>query len=212
MKNFKKACFSAAALAVMATGTTLAGISPAQALIVSGKPLYNPTNTLPTTLSVDGEFNNGDLAGGFTNVSGLLVNSVEIKAGSALGAPFNANYGATSAFLSNFQYNGVAAVLNLLPGQKVIQTNTFSGADFLTSTVDFAVVGEIRALLGGALLGNAIGGLSANTTFVGGVLNSSNFSLDIKATPVPTPALLPGLLALGAGVLRKRKSQEVVEA
>jgi hypothetical protein len=33
-----------------------------------------------------------------------------------------------------------------------------------------------------------------------------NFTFNELATPVPTPALLPGLIGLGLGVLRKRKS------
>ncbi|MGI0484463.1 XDD4 family exosortase-dependent surface protein [Pantanalinema rosaneae CENA516] len=39
-------------------------------------------------------------------------------------------------------------------------------------------------------------------------LNEPNF----PGTSVPTPALLPGLLALGAGVLRKRKAEQAAEA
>ncbi|PSB20131.1 PTPA-CTERM sorting domain-containing protein [Phormidesmis priestleyi ULC007] len=38
------------------------------------------------------------------------------------------------------------------------------------------------------------------------------FSGSSPATPVPTPALLPGLVSLGLGVLRKRKAQAVLEA
>ena len=40
------------------------------------------------------------------------------------------------------------------------------------------------------------------------------FLSTVTVTPVPTPALLPGLIALGAGVLRKRKAEaaEAVEA
>jgi len=40
------------------------------------------------------------------------------------------------------------------------------------------------------------------------------FLSTVTVTPVPTPALLPGLIALGAGILRKRKAEaaEAVEA
>ncbi|PSB21595.1 hypothetical protein C7B65_03150 [Phormidesmis priestleyi ULC007] len=34
------------------------------------------------------------------------------------------------------------------------------------------------------------------------------FSNSSSATPVPTPALLPGLVSLGLGVLRKRKANQ----
>lgn len=39
-----------------------------------------------------------------------------------------------------------------------------------------------------------------------------NVSVASAATAVPTPALLPGLIALGVGVLRKRKAESVEDA
>lgn len=180
--------------------------SPAQALIVGGNPNYSPLDSLPTTLTVAGEFNNGDLTGGFTSVSNILVNSVNIKAGS-LTPGFNASYDATPNFLSNFTYGGVDAVLNLLAGDRVFHT-FFTVSPFTsTSTVDFELIGEIRSAVNGQLLGTAVGGFSAGKSFRGGSPVSSNFSLDISATPIPTPALLPGLIGLGVSVLRKRKKE-----
>jgi hypothetical protein len=212
MMNFKmiglKTVLTAA---IVATGVVAA--ASAEALVIAGKANYSATNTLPTTLSVDNEFNNGDLTGGFTDVSGLLVNSVEINAGSPISG-FNANYGATSAFLSNFKYkDGTGeedAVLNLLAGNQIIHTIVNPvGPSLLTSTADFNFTGEIRSL-SGKLLGTAIGGFSANRNVnAAGRIVTSNFSLDLDATPVPTPALLPGLLGLGAAALRKRKGEEV---
>src|SRR5579883_1798799 len=196
--NFKHMAAGLASATVLAVGS-LAGVSPAQALIVGGSPDYSPLTSLPTTLTVIGEFNNGDLTGGFTNVSGLLVNSIGIKAGSS-SPGFNAHYDATTAFLSNFKYLGVDAVLNIFSGDRVLHTIDASLPATFTSTIDFDFTGEIRALIGGTLLGKANGGFSAGKTFFDNVQRSSNFSLDIQATPVPTPALLPGLLALGAGV------------
>ena len=38
---------------------------------------------------------------------------------------------------------------------------------------------------------------------------SQGASFSTTVTAVPTPALLPGLIALGAGVLRKRKAEAV---
>lgn len=58
---------------------------------------------------------------------------------------------------------------------------------------------------------NTIDGVGQFTTqsgFTG--KNGATISLDVT-TAVPTPALLPGLLALGAGVLRKRKSEVAEE-
>lgn len=208
MMNFKMIGLKTAlTAAIVATG--VAAATSAEALVIAGKANYSATNTLPTTLSVDGEFNNGDLTGGFTDVSGLLVNSVEINAGSPIPG-FNANYGATSGFLSNFKYGGQNAVLNLLAGNQIVHTIVNPiGPSLLTSTADFNFTGEIRSL-GGSLLGTAIGGFSANRNVnAAGRIVTSNFSLDLDATPIPTPALVPGLLGLGAAALRKRKGEEV---
>jgi hypothetical protein len=43
--------------------------------------------------------------------------------------------------------------------------------------------------------------------------NSLYFAMDdFKATPVPTPALLPGLVGLGLGALRKRRSDHMAQS
>jgi len=201
-----------AAIAASAVVGVVAVNSPAQALVIGGKADYAPLTSLPTTLTVSDEFNNGDLSGGFTNVSGIVVNSVTLSAGSSSGAPYNANYDNTSAFLSNFQYDGVDAVLDLIAGDRVTHTISMESATSLTSTVDFLFNGVIRAVSGGTVLGTANGGFSANKTVLNGVVTSSNFSLDLKAAPIPAPALLPGLVAMGVTALRKRKSEaETVE-
>jgi hypothetical protein len=200
MNNFKKVCFGAAVMAI-ATGVSLTGVSPAQALIISGTPTYTNAGAAPTTLGVDGEFNDGILTGGFTDVSGILVNSVTINPGSTtLG--FNANYGDTPNFLSSFQYDGVQAVMNLLAGDLVTQTTV--GGFVSTTAFDFS--GEIRDFATNALLGTATGNISANQSFASG----GNFSLDLKAVPIPTPALLPALLGMGLTAVRRQRKQAVV--
>ncbi len=199
-----------AAVASAAMVSAVGVVLPAQALRIGGVPNYNPLSSLPTTLEVTGEFNDGDLTGGFTDVSSILVGQVTIKSGSSI-AGFNASYDPTPNFLTNFKYLGVNAVLNLLGGNEVFHTITPIGPRTLVSTVDFNFIGEIRALAGGRLLGKAIGGFSANRTVNGSTTTSSNFSLDLTASPIPTPVLLPGLLALGAGVLRKGKDEVAEE-
>lgn len=42
--------------------------------------------------------------------------------------------------------------------------------------------------------------------------NPTSYSLSLKAAPIPTPALLPGLIGLGVGVLRKRKAEKAATA
>jgi hypothetical protein len=40
---------------------------------------------------------------------------------------------------------------------------------------------------------------------------TDNLTLDLEAVPVPTPALLPGLVGMGIAALRKKKQEEAVE-
>ncbi|HEY9879623.1 MAG TPA: PTPA-CTERM sorting domain-containing protein [Leptolyngbyaceae cyanobacterium] len=58
------------------------------------------------------------------------------------------------------------------------------------------------------------GSNSPNTTLVAAAMNNigARVVYDYTPTAVPTPALLPGLLGLGAGVLRKRKAEASEEA
>lgn len=55
---------------------------------------------------------------------------------------------------------------------------------------------------------------SSNTALVAAAMSgvSARVVYDYTPTAVPTPALLPGLLGLGAGVLRKRKAEASEEA
>ncbi len=55
----------------------------------------------------------------------------------------------------------------------------------------------------------ANGSLSANRS--GNVAENGIYGITLTAEPIPTPALLPGLIGLGMGVLRKRK-KEMAEA
>ncbi|HEY9698661.1 MAG TPA: PTPA-CTERM sorting domain-containing protein [Trichocoleus sp.] len=197
--NSKKLCFGVA-IATMAVAGSLVSASSAEALVIGGNAHYSPLVGLPTTLTVDGEFDNSDLTGGFTKVLGLRVNSLLIKAGGS--------YDATSNFLSNFKYAGVDAVFNLFEDNSLLHTSTTVGDFISTSTVEPEFFGEIRSVLGNKLLATAFGGFSAGETMRGGTLISSNFSLDLTATAVPTPALLPGLLGMGVAALRRRKNEE----
>lgn len=60
--------------------------------------------------------------------------------------------------------------------------------------------------IAGGFLQASVSGTGANA--------ASTYQITLSTTPVPTPALLPGLLAMGAAALRKRKdeAEEVVDA
>jgi hypothetical protein len=197
--SFKQIGFVTGSAVALAVGA-LATATPAQALQIAGDASYSNTSSFPTTLTVTNEANNGDLTGGFTDVTGILVNALTIASGSPLPSPFNANYSATPSFLSNFQYQGQNAVLNLLAGNNVVQV--FASPDAFT--INSALFGEIRSVVGNQLLATAAGSFIASN-------NALGFAATLTATPVPTPALLPGLVAMGLGVLRKRKGEATAE-
>jgi hypothetical protein len=197
--SFKQIGFVTGSAIALAAGAFMT--APAQALTIGGSASYSSTSAFPTTLTVTGESaTNNDLTEGFTNVAGLLVNTLTIASGSSTPG-FNANYSATSSFLSNFQYQGQNAVLNLFASNSVVQVFTSPTA----FTVNSALSGEIRSVVGNQLLGTAVGDFIATNSGLG------VFSANLTATPIPTPALLPGLVALGFGVLRKRKGEVTAE-
>ncbi|NJL23511.1 MAG: PTPA-CTERM sorting domain-containing protein [Leptolyngbyaceae cyanobacterium SM1_3_5] len=205
--NFTALKFGAA-IATATAAATLITSTPAQALIVSGNASYDPRLALPTTLTVSNEFaNNNDLSQGFTDVSSILVNSLNLNAGSSSGFPFNANYGQTVGFLSNFQFNGQNARLTLLQGDKVLHTIVNGGSFESTSTVD-VVFSAIIEGLDGTDFATATGNFVAGQSFLLGSQVASSFALNINdVQAVPTPALLPAAIGFGAAMLRKRKGE-----
>jgi hypothetical protein len=183
-----KSLMTGAAIAATVVGGSVAVSAPAEALIIGGQSSFTPLNSLPTVLDVTSEFNNGDLSGGFTNVTGTQVNTLTITA--------PGNYSATPSYITNFVYQGQNAVFNLASGSG-IYASSVSGTSF-----SGGILGEIRSLVGNTLLAKATGSFSGNQ-----VPGSSDFSLRLNATAVPTPALLPGLVGLGVAALRKRKGE-----
>ena len=207
--DFKQIGINTAVASTIVAGSLLITTS-AQALVVGGTPNYNPLNSLPTTLSVSNEFNDGDLSGGFTNVTNLVVDDLQIFSGSStLG--FNANHLAVSNYVTGFEYRGVNAAIDVNAGDKVLHTinNQIPGMNFV-STLEFDFTGIIRAANNpNQILGSVVGGLSANQSVINGITSTSNFSLNLDATPVPTPALLPGLIGMGITAVRKKKQKEL---
>ncbi|XGV99736.1 MAG: PTPA-CTERM sorting domain-containing protein [Leptolyngbya sp. BL-A-14] len=137
------------------------------------------------------------------------------------GDPGDGTFALTS--LTNYQFN-----FNFLNG------SAFNTADIKTPLANILVKitssGGLRSLnfggsTGGPFLGsldftNASGGLSFQPNFGslyfttrGGVGTYKATVATSNPTAVPTPALLPGLIGLGAAALRKRKTEKVkVEA
>jgi hypothetical protein len=93
-------------------------------------------------------------------------------------------------FYTLFSNAGPIATNQDIPGGNLTDT--------ATGTVNFA-----------AFL-NTTGNVFSFTVPGGGGLNTSDYqlrSIDVDAVPVPTPALLPGLIGMGLGLVRKRKQE-----
>lgn len=110
----------------------------------------------------------------------------------------------TSDFISNLVYGGESLSFDL---------TSLTGFTFnppgLGALNGFSFSGKFRTA-SGAILGNG----SLNAIFsIDTLTGNTSWAASLTATPIPTPALLPGLLGLGLGVLRKRKAEaeETVE-
>jgi ABC-type glucose/galactose transport system permease subunit len=119
-------------------------------------------------------------------------------------------------------------------------TSTYDGAgvnpfiNFGTQTIDGVTDALTFALNPGSYIGTFQNGvfnfqtatgvldgffLFNGTTLGGGILNAfessqaSGYTIRVEAVPIPSPVLLPGLVALGVSALRKRKGEmtETVE-
>jgi len=186
--------FSMAASAVAAAIATVAvSAGSANAVIFSGDVDF--TLNAP---SLDAQFSNATVGGIDPDFSSLgtpvNVQPLTLTAGPG----FTASNPSISSFISGFQYKGIDAVFNLMAGSDTIVFPSLGGE---VTVSDFVFNGQIKSLTG-ALLANATGAFSGIET-----ATNDNFSVDLAATPVPTPAMLPGLVGMGMAFARKRKQQ-----
>ncbi|PSB22011.1 hypothetical protein C7B65_00935 [Phormidesmis priestleyi ULC007] len=188
--------FGAAATAIALSAATVSAspaqalsITPGSVLSISGNVQANPNNTAPTQFE-------------FSSVAGNLLKTT-------IGASSNGSFaglGGTEPSIQNLTLSALGG--NLFSSAPVTNfiTNIGGGISFdLTkfiynnSTSSATFEGFFRS---GADSIAAKGGLftSQLTNF-----NPATYSASIVA--IPTPALLPGLIGLGMGMLRKRKKE-----
>ena len=183
----------------VATAATLAAV-PAEAFTLSGNPTYTP-NGLPTELSVTNEtiVSDGDINFSVSDPTALDIGSIFLEGSlGVFGVTGSASYAAVSSYITGFQFFGEEAIFNLDAGESVL-------AGFINDsniTTDSRLSGTIVDLAGNRL-GTAVGSFSSVQT----AGQTGNYSINLEGTPIPTPALLPGLIGLAVGVLRKRHSQ-----
>ncbi|EKQ67122.1 hypothetical protein OsccyDRAFT_4947 [Leptolyngbyaceae cyanobacterium JSC-12] len=104
-------------------------------------------------------------------------------------------------FITGLKQNGEDIFFDLNAGQL---------GGFITSSTNYSFGGQVTGRLRDSS-GNLIGADGSLASFIIGAGSNSNQS-SITVETIPTPALLPGLVALGAGVLRKRKAEAEAEA
>jgi hypothetical protein len=206
MKNFKQACFGAATMAVMATGTALIADS-AQALSLNGGFVMNGTTTVtgagttaPTLTFTN--FALGNKTGDFTGLSGTPV-----IASLALTDPTPVN----DSTMNQGTYSNLA-VPNFITGLNLggaltfdLDPSTISLFGFITDPTNFAIAGPITGIFkqGGSVIGKG---------FLGVNNNNGISSISLTATSVPTPALLPGLVGMGIATFRRQRKQTAAQA
>jgi|GEM_PF-3359311 len=187
--NFKTIGLNVAVATAVVASSALA-ICPAQAATIGSKldffGIGKADFATPKIDFLNLNFSSGASTGQFA-VQGTSTGSF---AGLELGTI--KDIGATEA-LSLFGGTGVSNFLQA--GSETFKLTQLTG--FASSTISFE-----------GIFGDGVKGLGTFT-----VLGNQGelFTYQGSVTAVPTPALLPGLLALGLGVLRKRKAEAIEE-
>lgn len=121
---------------------------------------------------------------------------------------------ATQDFAALGGTGGVVKDLTSIPlASSVANWLDFDGTDFDFNLTSFEYVSSLEYVFEGFFNKSGSIGKGVLTTQVNGMgIKSYSITIDADGTQIPTPALLPGLLGMGAACLRKRKQQATVEA
>lgn len=195
--NLKSTLRSTVAVAAVVAGATLA-VSPAHALSV-GSQLSFTGGADAQTSSINfynSDFSAGAGKGEFFTVAGTTGDFATL--------PKN--------FLGVLTKGTIKDLSSFPLGSDLTQFITFAGAapkfNFTLQSFAYVANTDFSGYLFNGVFGDgskATGSIST-PVIAPGVLAYSGILKVTTPAAVPTPALLPGLLALGAGVLRKRKS------
>lgn len=209
--------FSAAATAIALSAATVS-VAPAQALGLSGTLNLQGIATVPDYTSVGTTQNvtfsaptivTGALNGSSIAAGGIAINPLALEltsetplAPDLLFRKFR-NLGLTPFI--DFGSRTIGAVTSNLTFN-LLASNAYVGTK---STAN----GLLSLFASGPLSGNfqfdgttlANGTVSANRS--GNIASNGIYGITLTAQPIPTPALLPGVIGLGMGVLRKRKKE-----
>jgi hypothetical protein len=225
----QKIAFAAGAIA--AAGFVTA--APADAAVL-GRYTFEGTTTVPTsetdpgitlsnivfngtTASNAGRASTGDLINGFTDTSGtaLTSNGTGSAAGGTLSSTAN-TFEFTVTPNSGYKISLDKIQLDWRRSNSAGNTlNIFSNRDgYATALATFTNgTGDSWLIDRDVALSSLVNNLTAPVTFrliaagTTGTFRVDNVEVYGSSAAVPTPALLPGLVGLGLGVLRKRKAE-----
>lgn len=208
--NFKSIGLKAV-IATAVVATSAAAMAPAQAASLTGGLAFSGGAIVPDFFSSGGTIN--FMPGTVNNASGSFTSLVNSAVGvgnlvlSNPGAALSLIPGTTqkvfdgSALTINFASLNGSPLSFVADPSKYIGTKTTAAKNFFSIAAGGSFLGTFFSN------GQTLGGGYLNASRSGNVAKDGSYQFSLTATPVPTPALLPGLLALGAGVVRKRKSE-----
>lgn len=205
--NFKKIGLSLAAAVAVTAGTAVVE-APAQAASLapggfSLQAVGNPTVTqIGTGIGSTDKLNFSALNFNITQTTNALLGLTEAAGGIKVSEPLTLTSLETLANAESFSN---AAVTSFITGLRLGADDVIFDLDSSNGLLSFTRVnnnytgtslsGVLRKAAGGAAIAEAT---IASLKLSGGLTN-------IQVETIPTPALLPGLIGLGLGVVRKRK-------
>jgi len=193
----------------LATGTvlmTVVSVTPVKAAIIGFDPLSSP-NLAPYTGHVEDGFTITPLSG--TWQQGQIFGD---PTPSILGGPIgNSEPGILSIILNgnkNFFFNSVELSSNNTAGSQYRFQGFLKGGSVFDSIGSIGIENQFQRF-DNAPSDIAIDELRISVT---PGLKVSSFNVDnIDVAPIPTPALLPGLIGIGVAALRKKREQDSVD-
>lgn len=199
--KFKSIGIKAVVLATAVIGGAVITAAPSQAASITDGGTIEIIPTLKSNALVKFDQNKK-----ITGLNFVGKNAGKIQVSDATGG--FATYIGDTGFIKNLVFsNGVSGSKDnfLSIGADLFFDLSSAVASFSGTAADFDFLGTYNNSMG-EILGS--GTLTTQVKFVNGVDTPSSFSISGETAPVPTPALLPGLVGMGVAALRKRKSEE----
>lgn len=192
--NFKLSASNAAAVAVGVTSILTATTSVDAAQLTGVVTIQSNGLPRPNITETAINFGGGTVTQATESFTTLLAENPTIADITGLGFPRTA-IGPINSFIDfgSVDIDGETKPLVFDLTSATAGTRTV-GSDIFYSSLD--VTGAFR--FGAEVIGEGV-------LFAQHINSNGTWTIDLEAKPVPTPALLPGLLGLGFGVLKKRQ-------